>query len=330
MVTFPEDGLVIKDIHASYVDPSKLVSHYRQQVGSGCVHFRAANAEGILFFDRNGIVASHYHDSDQTLEDQAANEWLMQSASVADLRIDVYAIASDRLPFWSRLPSATAIYSNLSTEFTDLMKLLKKMTAEELTGYIDVDLGKNGETGRIFLIDGKFIGGTYSDTGNRLLPGKSDLENLIRKTSQAQGVFNVYSIAMPKATSDAAETQAAEQSEALQMLAELIAHTEKLVIRAKAGKGDFQTNLKKQFMQRIDQFAFLDPFTAEFQYRNGTVSFTGEADEARLASGIIATLFGLADELGIRHLFIEALGDWHKRHADRLVRWGIPDAFETD
>jgi len=323
MVVFPVNDLVIKDIHASYVDPLKLVAYYRQKTGSGCVHFKAADAEGIVFFNREDSVASSYHDSDRVLDGQAAMDWLVQSASSMDMVIQVYAIAPDQLAYWSGLSSATAIYSNLSTEFTDLLKLLKKMTAEKLTGYIDVDLGKDGETNRIFLIAGKFIGGTYADMGGCFTTGKRDLEKLVRKVSKTQGVFNVYSVSQ---TQGAADTQGAmpnEQTDVLQLLGELLSETETSVGRNKVGKGDFHTTLKKQFMQRIDQFPFLDPFAAEFQYENKTATFSGDTDKALLIQGIIASLTGLSDELGIHEPFKAVLDEWHARYADQLASWGI-------
>lgn len=186
MIVFPFNDLVIKDIHGSYVDPLKLVSYYRRKTGSGCVHFKSQDAEGIVFFDRQDIISSDYHDSDRALNGQAATDRLMQSASSMDMVIEVYAIPPGQLQFWSGLSSATTVYSNLSTEFTDLLKLLKKMTTEKLTGYIDIDFGKDGETNRIFLIEGKFIGGTYSHLDGCFMTGKGDLEKLVRKVSKTQ------------------------------------------------------------------------------------------------------------------------------------------------
>lgn len=59
------------------------------------------------------------------------------------------------------------------------------------------------------------------------------------------------------------------------------------VIKAnKRIKGDFETLLNKKFVDKVDQYDFLDPFAAEFRYVNGEVIFTGKAIQKELVKEI--------------------------------------------
>ncbi len=329
MVVFPEDKPVIRNIHASYVDMAKLVAYYQQHMDSGCIHLQAAKAEGILFFNHQGVVNSHYSDDSRNLDGKAAQDWLLQPPASGDMHIHVYEIPAEQQAFWSQMQSAVAIYSNLSTDFTDLVKLLRKMAVEKLTGYIDVILAQPGEQGRIFLVDGKFIGGSYDWATSRLLPGKEDLEVLIRKTAQVEGTFNVFSIAQPAREADGATPSASQSADDQEALAQLLSLFEQMVSECKTAKGDFQTYLKKKFVENVDRYAFLDPFTAEFDYHDGAISFSGNVDDALLAEGIVAALAGLTDDLNLNELLPPRLKAWKKRFGDNFKQWALADYFPS-
>jgi hypothetical protein len=327
MVVFPEDKPVIRNIHASYVDMAKLVAYYQQQMDSGCIHLQAAHAEGVLFFNRQGIVNSHFSDQGRQLDGQAAQDQVMQPSG--DTQIHVYDIPAEQQAFWSQMQSAVAIHTNLSTEFTDLVKLLKKMAVEKLTGYIDVKLAQPGDEGRIFLVEGKFIGGTYTWSTGRLLPGKEDLESLIRKTAQAEGTFNVFSIASSAPSAKTEEVPAPPPPPVgdLEALAQLLALFEQMVSESRSTKGDFQTHLKKKFVQNVDRYAFLDPFAAEFDYHDGAITFNGNVEEAQLAEGVLTALAALADDLDLRRLVPPRLKAWQENFEDKFSRWGLAGYF---
>jgi hypothetical protein len=329
MVVFPEDKPIIRNIHASYVDMAKLVAYYQQHMDSGCIHLQAAQAEGILFFNRQDVVNSHYSDDSRNLDGKAAQDWLLQPSASGDMHIHVYEIPAEQQAFWSQMQSAVAIYSNLSTDFTDLVKLLKKMAVEKLTGYIDVNLTQPGEQGRIFLVDGKFIGGSYAWATGRLLPGREDLEVLIHKTSQAEGTFNVFSIAPPAREAVGAAPSTPQPADDQQALAQLLSLFEQMVSECKTAKGDFQTYLKKKFVQNVDRYAFLDPFAAEFDYHDGAITFSGNVDDALLAEGIIVALAGLADDLNLKKMLPPRLKTWQKRFGDNFRQWGLANYFPS-
>ena len=66
-------------------------------------------------------------------------------------------------------------------------------------------------------------------------------------------------------------------------------------------KGRFLGAFKKTLLEKSDQYPFLDPFRGEFEYREGTISFTGDVKEKEFFRGVgeclLATLSQMDEEL---------------------------------
>ena len=107
------------------------------------------------------------------------------------------------------------------------------------------------------------------------------------------------------------------------MLQGLLALLEKVIKANKRIKVDFETLLNKKFVDKVDQYDFLDPFSAEFRYINGEVIFTGKASQEELVKAIVECVKEIAGSLGITNSFIKYLSPWKKRYTDLLVDFNI-------
>jgi hypothetical protein len=325
MFVFPEDKPVILGIQSCYVDTPKLIQHYQTQVPSGCIHFQGQKADGVLFFKNQSMINGLFKQGDQMLTGQKAVDHMVQACAESQLSIDVLEISSEQMTFWAGVQSAEAIHTNLSTEFTDLKKLLKKMCDEKLTGYIEVHIDEKDETGRIFLVDGKFMGGTYSWTSNRLSGSKEGLEKLIGKTTTSEGLFTVYRVESTVSPPEPAPPEAVptRSDVGLKALETLLQIAESTISDDKKIKYDFQTLIKKKFVQFVDKYAFLDPFADEFEYRNGKIAYSGKTDEKGLALGIIDSLQSVMDDCGLSQVFLDKFTIWKEQHDEQAQAWGV-------
>lgn len=326
MFVFPEDKPVIRGIRSDYVDMSRLVRYYRKNVPSGCIHFQNHRAEGVLFFKDRSLIDGLFKQDDQWITGQNAMDQLSQASADAEFTIDVLEIPGDQMSFWAGVQSAEAIHANLSTEFTDLKKLIKKMSGEELTGYIEVRIEATDETGRIFFVAGKFIGGTYSWTCHRLSRDKEGLEKLIGRTKTSEGLFTVYSVAThaPSRESEQPPSPApADTDDGMKALEHLMAIAEETIVDEKKIKNDFQTLIRKKFVQFVDKYAFLDPFAAEFEYRNGKITYSGPSDEKSLAAGLLDSLQSIMNDCGLSQVFSGKLAAWKDQHTEQAQAWGL-------
>jgi hypothetical protein len=325
MFVFPEDKPVIRGIRSVYVDMPRLVQYYRKNVPSGCIHFQNHRAEGVLFFKDRSLIDGLYTQDDQRIIGRDAMDQLSQASPDAEFTIDVLEIPGDQMSFWSGVQSAEAIHTNLSTEFTDLKKLIKKMSDEDLTGYIEVRIEATEEIGRIFFVAGKFIGGTYSWTNHRLSRDKDGLDKLIGRTKTSEGLFTVYSVATHPHLHESEQPSPApvDTGNGMKALEDLMALAEETIADEKKIKNDFQTLIRKKFVQFVDKYTFLDPFAAEFEYRNGKITYSGQSDEKSLAAGLLDSLQSIMDDCGLSQVFSEKLAAWKDRHAKQAQAWSM-------
>ena len=329
MFVFPEDTPVISDVRSIYVRMPIFIKYYLEQTETGCIYLHNAKATGVLFFKDAALVSGSFAGPDTRLEGEPAIDYISQAAAPYDFTLAVFAIPPEQIRLWAGLQAAVAIHSNLSTEFTDLKKLIAKMTGQSLTGYIDISVKAGKGNGRIFLANGKFMGGNYSWIDSRLSNNRKHIEELIGKAQDSEGVFSVYSIPMVEKTQKPAETvteiiETAEPShEDLGAMEELLAIAASIIAREKKIKSDFHTLLNKKFMQHLQKYPFFDPFAGEFQYHDGKITFTGDGDEKMLATGLTFIISTLFEELQLTSTLLEKVQPWRRKHGAALERWNI-------
>ena len=266
-----------------------------------------------------------YREKDSQLTGAAAVDHLINAGGQNNFSVHVYQIAMDDVYFWSSIPSAEKIYQDLSTEFTDLEGLIRKMSSEKLTGYIDVSIGDGYESGVIFIISGKIMGGSFNGKNGESGPSRKNQELLIQKSKKHGGSFNVCRISLSelKMKREARTTDLKPSKVALLMAQELLIIFEETVSTTKKIKVDFNKILKKKFVEIAEQFAFLDPFAGEFEYVNRRIKFSGSASDQELISGIIDSVQQLTQELGYAGNFFENATAWSEKYAKQLKAFNL-------
>ena len=299
MIILPKDKPVIENLNSYYLDVPRLIEHYQGVLGTGGAHFTSVSAEGVIFFDKDEILNGVFKPSTGAeIKGPPVIEDLIRASAQINFNIHFYKIDPESIYYWSSIPSATALYKDLSTEFTDLARLIAKMQQEQLCGYIDVVIDKGREAGAIFFNNGSVTGGAYSWNQGRLNGAKEDLKELIEKSKASDAVFHVWKIAPKPNRHEPGTTRRKAFATELQPLEELLAALEGLV-SSQTPRPDFKTLLKKKFLQKIDRFDFLDPFAAEFVYANGKITFTGDAGPDKLTRGVGESIRELVQELNL-------------------------------
>jgi hypothetical protein len=194
MLVVPKEKPVLTNLNTYYLKLDKLIEHCQGEMGAGGIFFKSASAHGAVYFDPDEILSGYFSDKNAELHGQSAVEQLMQAEFSYNFSVDIYRIPFENVYFWSSTPAAEKIYKDLSTEFTDLEGLIKKMGAEKLTGYIDILIGSQQESGMIFFAGGEIIGGSFSwgPVENNSVRAASKL--LVEKTKKVGGIFQVCRI----------------------------------------------------------------------------------------------------------------------------------------
>jgi hypothetical protein len=325
MVVIPRQKPVIENLNIYYLDVRKLLEHFQGEIGSGGVHFKSHAAEGVIFFDQDQLVSGFFQDKKKSISGNDAIERLLAAGGEYNFSVNIYKIGPEEVYFWAGIPTAEKIYKNLSTEFTDLEGLIKKMSAEKMTGYIDVTIGGGKENGLIFLINGKIMGGSYSWGNGAPSLSKENQDLLIRKTKELGGTFNVCRISFKNAQTDNQPTalEPDKPQAAIAMMAELLSIFEKLVHKRRKKKADFQKLLKQKFVENAERFSFLDPFAGEFEYAENKITLSGRVADRDLVDGLVTVVNDMARELGLQSVLIENLDAWFQKYADELAVYDV-------
>lgn len=346
MIIIPREKPAIENLNSYYLNIEKLIEHYQGDLGAGVVYFKSPVSEGVLFFDEANLVNGHFEDKKDKIDGQAAITRIIDLAGHNNFFVSVFRIIPERLYFWANLSNSEVLYTDLASDFTDLEALIKKMEAEKLTGYIDVQLNGEREGGLLFFFNGEIIGGSSKDAGGDLDRSVGYREDLIRRSRESGGKFNVRKIFIdsgktvslpapavksartekPAAVNPAASPKApgaASPVRIIEMLQNLLGTVDHLVRKNRKIRMDFETLLNRKFVEKIDKYDFLDPFAAEFKYSAGKVTFTGRVSQTVLVNAIIECIMEIAMTLGIMNQLRRQLDPWRKGFADEVMKFDI-------
>jgi len=321
MVIVPRGNPVFENLNSYYLDLRRLLEHYQGEMGSGAIYLKSPTAEGAIFFEAHELLGGSYENRGEKLAGKAAIERLLTPSSAENYQVSIYEVAPEEAYYWSSIPSAKKIYEDLSTEFTDLEGLIKKMSSEKLSGYIEISLNSELDGGYLFFRNGQVAGGYYF-WEKKLSTSRENQDLLLRKAKRSGGIFHVSKISVESnAVKEVSKKPLAP--EVLAALEELLALVESLCTSSQTIKADFNTLLKKRFLDLADEYAFLDPFAGEFQYSGAKIRLASEVSDADLAKGLLAAVAGLVRDQGLKAPFKGRLEGWLQKHRRRLLSLGI-------
>jgi hypothetical protein len=329
MIIVPKEQPVIGNLNSYYVKVAKLVEHFQGEIGCGAVHFKSVSAEGILYFDKDEILNGVFRDRAEESAGSNAVAALLAAAADTNFSLSVYGIPPEEIYFWSTIPDAKLIYQDLSTEFTDLEGLIKKMKSEALTGFIEVIIDGGPQGGLLFFNNGEVIGGSYSWHQSATSKDTADQEDLIRRSKDKGGIFHVSRMPLAGTAQNQAQEWPIEElfekpsGRIITAIEELLVVFERIVSNRKGRDTDFNTLLSRKFVEKADTYPFLDPFVAEFRYVDKTVSFTGDTNDATLLRGVVECIRELEEELGILADVRDNVSGWTKKYAKEIEALGV-------
>jgi hypothetical protein len=321
MVIVPRGNPVFENLNSYYLDLRRLLEHYQGEMGSGAIYLKSPTAEGAIFFEAHELLGGAYETRGEKLAGKAAIDRLLTPSPNENYQVSLYDVSPEEASYWSSVPHAKRIYEDLSTEFTDLEGLIKKMSSERLSGYIEVSLNSEMDGGFLFFRNGQVVGGYYFWEKNFSVSRESQ-GLLLRKAKLSGGIFHVNRISVEsKETKDLPKKPSSP--EVIAALEELLVLLENLCASSQTIRTDFNTLLKKRFLDLADEYPFLDPFAGEFQYTGRKVKLASGVPDVDLAKGLLAAVAGLVRDQGLKVPFGSRLEGWLQKHRKKLLSLGI-------
>jgi hypothetical protein len=284
----PKGPAVHENLRTVFIDLNSFLQTLKEDNFTGYVQVSFWDYDGILFLEAGEIVNAIEESEDTRRGGEEAVENIILKSKQRDGRINVYRLAPEMVAILASTSMKEATYKELSTEFTSLDKLIEKLAKENHSGYIDIALSDNKGGGIIFFQEGEIVEAVMSDakTGGGKKYGKDMLNEIIEDVQETGATFNVYRAGLEVGSERTGITpHVLEFQGVIQVMQEVVGTIESL-IDGSTRKGSFRDSFKKARVEKSEDYPFLDPFAAEFEYKNGEIIFDGKASAEVFIQGL--------------------------------------------
>ena len=283
---FPRGEVRHQNLLTAYTDFSALITTLKSEGFSGTVEVEFPGNKGVLFIASGEIInaeANRGSDPRRLLGQEAARH-LLSLSNQKDGILQVYRMDPDRVAAVTGTLESEILYKDLSSDFTRLDRLVLKLKEEKHTGFIEILTKDQNPAGVLFLQDGEIADlFTATESGASVVEKKTApvfLENAVKQGA----IFNVYR-SNGKMTSKPTPAKGTGTKDLIPILQDVLSRVEKLV-DILVLRGAFRKGFRKALIEKSADYPFLDPFAGEFEYRDGSVVFTGDAELKDFARGI--------------------------------------------
>jgi hypothetical protein len=283
----PKGEVVHENLRTVFVDLNSFLQTLKEDNFTGYIQVSFWDYEGVLFLEAGEIVNAIEEAQGRRRGGEEAVENIILMSKQQDGRINVYRLVPEMVTILASTSMKEATYKDLSTEFTSLDKLMEKLSKEKHSGYIDIILNQNKGRGIIFFQEGEIVEAVISDekSGGGMY-GKDMLDKIIDDVQKTGATFNVYRAGLESGSERTGIAQALELQGVIDIMQEVIGSIEFLLDGLSSRPGSFRDNFKKAQVEKSEDYPFLDPFAAEFEYKNGEIKFSGRVSAEAFVRGL--------------------------------------------
>ena len=298
---FPRGEVVHKNLSTAYTDLSALVSTLKSEGFSGTIEIEFPQHKGTLFFGSGEIVDAEARGGAEAkkLAGQEAAQALLGLTGQKNGMVSIYRLPPERLPIVTKNLQNEIVFKGLSTDFTRLEGLLHKLREDKLSGFIEVLTKDNQPMGVLFLEEGESVEMYTQPESGPSVFGRKSIPIFVETVTKQGAVFDVYRIRGGVSKKEKEEVLAVpltspppkveESKELIPIFQDILSRVEKWVDGA-TQRGTFLKAFNRSRMEKSGEFFFLDPFSGEFSYQDGTIRFAGETSGKDFARGMLECL----------------------------------------
>jgi len=282
----PKGEIVHENLRTAFVDLNNFLQTLKEDNFTGYVQVSFWEYEGVLFLEAGEIVNAFEEKQGKRKGGEEAVANIILQSQQKDGRINVYKLVPEMVTIFASTSMKEATYKDLSTEFTSLDKLIDKLSKENHSGYIEIILNDKKGGGIIFFQDGEVVEAVLSDEKSAGVYGKDMLNKIIDDVQKRGATFNVYRVALEGGSERTEIAQSLDLQTVIEVMQELMRNLESSVDELTKGKGSFRDNFNQALVEKSEDYPFLDPFAAEFEYKNGKISFNGKTPVETFVLGL--------------------------------------------
>lgn len=295
---YPRGEVVHQNLLTAYTDLSALVATLKSEGFHGTLEIEFPENRGILLLGSGEIIDGEAKVGAEAkrVAGQEAVQALLSLSNQKNGVLSFYRLSPERVAIVAKNLRNEMVFKGLSTDFTRLEGLLLKLREEKHNGFIEVLTKGNQPMGVLFVEEGEPAEMyTLPESGPSVF-GRKSIPIFVESVTKQGAIFNVYR-SREKVSKKEKEKEevvvttggTGDLKELIPIFQDVLSRVEKWVDGV-SQRGTFLRAFNRARMEKSGEYFFLDPFSGEFDYRDGTVRLTGETSEKDFARGILECL----------------------------------------
>jgi hypothetical protein len=354
----PKGEVKHQNLLTAYTDLSALLSALKSESFSGILEIEFPEKKGAIFIDSGEIINAEIKEkgnAETTIGPDAIQAFLTFS-NQKDGVLNVYRLLPEQVALIANHLKHEVLFKELSTDFTRLDRLLLKLKEDKHNGFIEVLTKEKKVLGVLFVEGGDPVEMFTTPESEPSVFGRKSIPIFVENAVKQGAIFNVYRTqskvlekhilekhikeeikeeTKEKTKEEIKEGKVTPRGEELKELIpifqDILSKSEKLVDEASKRRGLFHKVFKESLIDKSEEFTFLDPFVGEFEFKEGTIHFSGEAGGKEFTKGILeclnTTLLLLEKELPKNKMvslkLIAGIKFSLEQHTEALKRLGV-------
>ncbi|WP_456384704.1 hypothetical protein [Desulfolithobacter sp.] len=316
----PKEKPHLTGLNSYYLQIDKFVEHLQGEIGSGCIYCRAVDQELLIYFDEQEIIRGIVQDDGGPSRVSPSLEPVLKALKAKNFLVSVYYLDPNAIFFWSQMGPFRRARNLLTSRDIGLPELLYRLEQKKFSGFVDVEL-QNDDGGLIFFHKGRRIGGSYSWGQGGLNPASEACQDLVERLSETEAIYRVGHFQKEQVepevrTGDPVLKKPVDPPP----FADLVTALEEFLeiygrIMKRRSRQDPVILLKQCFLDHLDEYPFLDPFSSPFQYENNRVSLGDETRGQEIAEAVVDCAWEVASRHRAEKKFRAELDKWAYRSA---------------
>jgi hypothetical protein len=263
--------------------------------------------ELLIFFDESEIVravlkekkenATFYSDLKETIKVFTRNSFV----------IDIYYLNPSAIFFWGQMPHFQRAKSALKSSEIPLPDLIFRLRQKQFSGFIDVELVSNSDSGLLFFNKGERIGGSYSWSEGGMSKKDEDYNSLLNRVQTNEGIFKFGSYLSEKQIHEKTNSKGPSSSKKIKESTSLVTNPQStpmktgleellglyVQILTEKGVPDPAHVLKEYIKSQLDSYPYLDSYMGYFEYNNETVKLSKDAPQEKIAKALVTCIWAI-------------------------------------
>lgn len=300
----PRGEVIHKNLSTAFTDFNALLSTLKSGDFSGIIEIDFPESKGIVFIDSGEVLNAEAKIGvgPKRVIGQEAIQTLLTLTKQKDGLINIYQLAPERVAILAIHLQYEILFKGLSTDFTRLDRLLLKLREEKHHGFIEVLTKDHQAMGVLFLEGGEPVEMFTTPESGPSIFGRKSIPIFVDNVMKQGAIFDVYRSegkipkkekvmeVMEEVKGEKVAERGEDMKELILILQEVVSKTEKLVDESSRRKGLFHKLFKESLIEKSEEYAFLDPFAGEFEFRDGTIQFRGEVGLKDFTKGVVECL----------------------------------------